>query len=903
MIQRDPGPLRHNSRPWVARSLALIGLLLLGGVASFTLMVRSDRDAERREHELTSQVAASVKATGEQLRTALAGSAGLVTEDGSVYSGSFNAFADAVLATHAITAVAYEPKVSADQRARYEALHGIAIIDRDASGATVAPRRDVYFPVQQVVPDTAATRELLGFDITGDAMRGPAAIQARDSGASVLTGTVLAQPDLAPAVFVIQPLYRPVDLTTLEQRRAAHVGFISTAFPGTSLLASTTTIVPDHTRIALRDGSQTLATINSAPTGDNAVTVDVAGRRWSLQLDDVRGASHATALAVALGTLALAAALALLLVQVTRLQRQTAAVARRAIDLAELGESLAAAAATDAVVDVVARDAPLSVAASWSNVWLAPAVGASAAHATGAGGLLDTGGPTADVVATKRPVFIGDLEECERRFPAMLAGLQQASLTSFAALPLITSDRRGLGVLSMGWSASEGFDESFKSTLMTIADLCEHAIERALITDRAKAAALSLSALASQLNAARTIDQMVDAIGPLAVAVGAAQATIALVDHDTRVIRVARTSTDRGSSTPNGLGPVLRFIEITANGLEDVLATLAAGDTVSLDPDRVVAVSPEFATAMTIRGVQTIVLEPLRTPAGALVGALIVGWDRDHEPELTSQARLAVIADLCEQTAERARLYDEDHRVVTGLLARTLPVLPTVAGTKIAARYLPSAVEIGMGGDWYEVIDTGDGVVSLVIGDVTGHGVAAIADMALFRTYLSTLLRVGWPLATLFDKVSELVALDDPAELRLATAAVLRLTLSTGDAEYVNAGHPPMLIRHPDGSVDQLLGALRPPVGLTGAVPSPGSFHVPPGSVFVAYTDGLVEHHETSIDTGIGRLQQVVSERWTGQVDHAVETILDACLDGRTNRDDIALVVLEYRGVPADFSD
>ena len=124
MSQRDAGPLRKDRRSWVARGVALIGLLLLGGVASLALLERGNHDADRREHELTLQVAAGVRAAGEQVRTALAGSAGLVNADGSVDPASFAAFARSVLATGAVEAVAYEPKVTGDQRAAFEALHG-----------------------------------------------------------------------------------------------------------------------------------------------------------------------------------------------------------------------------------------------------------------------------------------------------------------------------------------------------------------------------------------------------------------------------------------------------------------------------------------------------------------------------------------------------------------------------------------------------------------------------------------------------------------------------------------------------------------------------------------------------------------------------------------------------------
>ena len=114
-------------------------------------------------------------------------------------------------------------------------------------------------------------------------------------------------------------------------------------------------------------------------------------------------------------------------------------------------------------------------------------------------------------------------------------------------------------------------------------------------------------------------------------------------------------------------------------GLLDLLSTLSTGETVFLRADEAVERYPVFAPELRSRSLHTVGFEPLRTPTGSLLGALVVGWAPSSDPELAIRTRLAIIADLCEQTAERARLYGEDHRVVTGLLARIMPPLPHVA--------------------------------------------------------------------------------------------------------------------------------------------------------------------------------------------------------------------------------
>ena len=61
------------------------------------------------------------------------------------------------------------------------------------------------------------------------------------------------------------------------------------------------------------------------------------------------------------------------------------------------------------------------------------------------------------------------------------------------------------------------------------------------------------------------------------------------------------------------------------------------------------------------------------------------------------------------------------------------PSLPDVAGLDVAVRYLPGEATSQAGGDWYDLFPLPDGQVGLVVGDVTGHGVAAAASMGQMR--------------------------------------------------------------------------------------------------------------------------------------------------------------------------
>src|SRR5690606_35070924 len=133
---------------------------------------------------------------------------------------------------------------------------------------------------------------------------------------------------------------------------------------------------------------------------------------------------------------------------------------------------------------------------------------------------------------------------------------------------------------------------------------------------------------------------------------------------------------------------------------------------------------------------------------------------------------LATIAQMTGQTLERVRLAQAEHHLVASLQERILQPIAPIAGYDVSARYRSAADELGMGGDWFEGIELDDGArMAIVVGDVVGHGIEAIADMSYLRSTLATLLRTGVPLEELFTTAAAAV---DPVQVTAtALAAVL----------------------------------------------------------------------------------------------------------------------------------
>ena len=233
---------------------------------------------------------------------------------------------------------------------------------------------------------------------------------------------------------------------------------------------------------------------------------------------------------------------------------------------------------------------------------------------------------------------------------------------------------------------------------------------------------------------------------------------------------------------------------------------------------------------------------------------------------------------------------------VVNLQRQTLADLPEVEGLQMAARYLPSSATLGLGGDWYDVYVLDDAKIGLVVGDVSGHGIDAIADMTEFRTTVSTLLRTNQELSQIAEMSTSLLRGDHFGEVRFATAGLMVYDPAEHSLSYVRAGHPPMLVREPGGEVVVLERGGGGPLGITDTGIEVQIVGVEPGSVIVAYTDGLIERRDESIDTGLDRLRRALAEcapedLWQG-AEAIADTLIERCLGDRQTADDAALLVV-----------
>jgi anti-sigma regulatory factor (Ser/Thr protein kinase) len=239
-------------------------------------------------------------------------------------------------------------------------------------------------------------------------------------------------------------------------------------------------------------------------------------------------------------------------------------------------------------------------------------------------------------------------------------------------------------------------------------------------------------------------------------------------------------------------------------------------------------------------------------------------------------------------------LYTREHHVATTLQQASLPrELPAIYGLGFDAYYRAGAAEAEVGGDWYDVIDLGGGTVVLSVGDVAGRGVKAAVNMARIRQALRT-MAFEHPDPAALLRAGDMVMRSEGSGA-MATAFVCVYRQQENRLLYAAAGHPPAMMRLPDGTILELQ-ARGMPLGFRRGRETPASaVDVPRGAVLVLYTDGLVEA-KRNIEDGLERLKATIAEQAFVQAESRASFIVDAVAPAGVH-DDVAVLVTSFQTI------
>ena len=159
---------------------------------------------------------------------------------------------------------------------------------------------------------------------------------------------------------------------------------------------------------------------------------------------------------------------------------------------------------------------------------------------------------------------------------------------------------------------------------------------------------------------------------------------------------------------------------------------------------------------------------------------------------------------------------------------------------------------------------------------------------------MSALLHAQIATSNIFTEVTRV--LDQRDAPLLATAALAVIDIPAGTVTFSTAGHPPPILRLPDGSVEKLDTANGMMIGVASdLVAQVGRAPFPPGSQLVMYTDDLVERRDRPLHAGIEEAAAHLAAISTRLAPHQIIDTLHGVLIGdNVADDDIAILVVEH---------
>ncbi|WP_267717200.1 SpoIIE family protein phosphatase [Streptomyces sp. CoH17] len=312
---------------------------------------------------------------------------------------------------------------------------------------------------------------------------------------------------------------------------------------------------------------------------------------------------------------------------------------------------------------------------------------------------------------------------------------------------------------------------------------------------------------------------------------------------------------------------------------------------------------PHLTALPTETGTRAWAVLPL-TASERPFGAWVISFS--HSRRLTGEERslLTAISGLVAQALERARLYDAEHHraqeLQRGLLPRALPEAPACT---TAARYLPGGRGTEVGGDWYDVIPLSAARIALVVGDVMGHGLPEAITMARLRTAVRTLADVELPPDEIMGQLNDIIG--DLGDDCYATCLYALYDPTSGLCSFVRAGHLPLAVVRPDGTVHFAGSAPDPPLGAADPPFETVEMAIPEESLLVLYTNGLVDAARHGVDEGMADLARILSAAG-GRDEAGLSQLCDRLTAGllpaehHSIDDDAALLVARVHRVAAD---
>ncbi len=546
----------------------------------------------------------------------------------------------------------------------------------------------------------------------------------------------------------------------------------------------------------------------------------------------------------------------------------------------------------------MAEEGAVAAGAEFANIAVLDA-GATTAHLYNASSLsddltrwhpaipVDDSTPLGAVLCSGREIWLPSWSDAEARYPLLLNDTIGAGLASAASLALRDQHQRLIGAMGVAWAPAQAFTDAQKDEVRVVAQLAGDALGRAQRLEAERAARQRTERLQRMMGALVASASLAEVTASVfehgLLPFGASAARLVLVDQQQpdRLVTVSAV----GLPEPllahwrtyplSDFSPSRRALETSAIVYVPTAADLAAE-------------YPEARLGQHIPGQQAWVAVPLRS-SGRTLGVLTLVFSRAHPlDDGPDQIALTALGSVIADALSRAIQHDSDRELVISvqrsLLADTLPEPP---GVRLGGSYLPAETRYGIGGDWYDAVLLPDGQVTLIVGDVAGHGLEAAITMGQMRSAARALAPGHGP-AALLEALDRFLC--STVKEPLATAAAVVIDPAARTLRYCLAGHPPPLLRGPDGTVSLLDEATGLLLGLEPHNRPEEVVTFAPGSSVVLFTDGLVERRDETFDTGIARLATALKAALPPHPASLCDALVEQAVPHNDRDDDIAIL-------------
>lgn len=470
-----------------------------------------------------------------------------------------------------------------------------------------------------------------------------------------------------------------------------------------------------------------------------------------------------------------------------------------------------------------------------------------------------------------------------------------------AATPvLMLSARAGADAVSEGYAggADDYLPKPFRSQ-----ELIDRLAARLSATARERAGQQQREAELREASAAEQLDTALEAIDSIPailtalldapVGCGDASAVaIGVLDADEVNVRL-----DYAGAVPVEVRDRYHVVGLDAPlALVDVVKTgepLVITDTFGLPPRY------EHAVQDTADTVRAIVLHPLRAETGSVIGVLMLMWSEPRAFDTDELELFARTAELTEAAVDRVRNIQREHRIAADFQEQLLDLDRGSTAAAVAAMYQPAGESMRVGGDWYLVTPLEpSGRIAVSVGDVVGHGLPAAIVMGRLRAAVAATALSDADPAAVLTTLDRYAASVSGARCATVSYAVID-TGSDGDNEaasirYACAGHPYPLVVIPGQSPVFLKDGRRLPVAAwdTDRDHTTASAELPPGSLLLLYTDGLIERPGEPLDQGFLRLQGAAAHCADLPVGDVCATLLERMRPPGGYLDDVVVLAL-----------